>query len=894
MLAAFVSPQKLEIWLNKLLIFAHQHRATHPEAFFDLAEFLKVDPAVSEPARASLLPENTTRADPDPEVARIAEERRVAEEQAAAEAQAARIAEERRVAEEQAAAEAEAARIAEERRVAEEQAAAEADAARIAEERRVAEEQAAAVAQAARIAEERRVAEEQAAAEADAARIAEERRVAEEQAAAEVQAARIAEERRVAEEQAAAEAEAARIAEERRVAKEQAVAEADVARIAEERRVAEEQAAAEAEAARIAEERRVVEEKAAAEIDLTSSKSTPGKDKYWKDMTTQEQQACVQLGWTPESWDAADDSPMHRSWASLQAEGIEHWAIAMGWTDAMGVFWDRTEEGEWPSPDSETSEEEEAAQELEDTVGEAVLDEQAAAKVLRMNSVDFSESEAPGGARVEAGHPGPIFYDPQKVGEEFAYQTAETADALQELIGQGTVRPATQVYVSEWDSGQWFPLEEKWEELGVDLSPASAHAPLPAQESPIDAIPTPAASPPAIHQRSRPGPAAPAASGDAAARGVDDDDQPWSRAAGIMQDELHEAGEAEEAIVTATVAAAPSAREIAEEAAALTRDSGQHGDGTGITMAGIQHVLEHVLADRGCITAETTTSDLFKAHVLPVTMPIGWTKSWPQVTNAANSWYTHHYIEDATGQKRLKANGTDPDPPPGTYSLCAKLAATPATAHFIGRPTHFVSHAHTYKALEFIDALKNFVDTLEPGEAEQVFFWIDGFSIDEHQGFYGNKAEDNSEQWADVFKQAIQKMGNTVMVMSPWSDPVVLTRMWCLWEMYCTVATESTFHVCLGPAEQQELEAALLKDHTVVVEAFRKGDGIDVEKAEAGAEAVLRTRICRRCCHRVAEMPVVGCAAGSEEDRAMIHGAVRGSVGFDALNVLAKKQLREW
>jgi hypothetical protein len=138
--------------------------------------------------------------------------------------------------------------------------------------------------------------------------------------------------------------------------------------------LAEEQAAAEAQAARIAEERRVAEEQAAAETDLTSSKSTPGKDKYWKDMTTQEQQACSQLGWTPESWDAGDDSPMHRSWASLQAEGIEHWAIAMGWTDEMGEFWDRPEEGEWSGPDSETSEEEEAAHELEDTVGEAVLE----------------------------------------------------------------------------------------------------------------------------------------------------------------------------------------------------------------------------------------------------------------------------------------------------------------------------------------------------------------------------------------------------------------------------------------------------------------------------------------------------------------------------------------
>ena len=65
-------------------------------------------------------------------------------------------------------------------------------------------------------------------------------------------------------------------------------------------------------------------------------------------------------------------------------------------------------------------------------------------------------------------------------------------------------------------------------------------------------------------------------------------------------------------------------------------------------------------------------------------------------------------------------------------------------------------------------------------EVARTFFWVDGFSIDEHQGFYGAKGEDNSQQWANTFKEAVQKMGNTVMVLAPWDDPVVLTRMWCL------------------------------------------------------------------------------------------------------------------
>eukprot|EP01051_Picozoa_sp_SAG22_P016774 SAG22_NODE_2442_length_2566_cov_9.678962_2_plen_310_part_00 len=130
------------------------------------------------------------------------------------------------------------------------------------------------------------------------------------------------------------------------------------------------------------------------------------------------------------------------------------------------------------------------------------------------------------------------------------------------------------------------------------------------------------------------------------------------------------------------------------EAARLTRAAGQHGKGTGTTFAGIVHVvaaLRAVCPEAFDPQRRLTTSDFIKAHIQPVTLPPGWVVE-PEVTNAANSWYTHHYFDTATMTKRIKPGGK-PDPPPGTYSLCAKLAADPATAHFIGTPTHFLSHA---------------------------------------------------------------------------------------------------------------------------------------------------------------------------------------------------------
>ena len=59
-------------------------------------------------------------------------------------------------------------------------------------------------------------------------------------------------------------------------------------------------------------------------------------------------------------------------------------------------------------------------------------------------------------------------------------------------------------------------------------------------------------------------------------------------------------------------------------------------------------------------------------------------------------------------------------------------------------------------------AVKNFEST--PPDAAALY-WIDGFSIDEHQGFYGDKGEDNSEQGRTFGGSA--ETGNTVTVLAP-------------------------------------------------------------------------------------------------------------------------------
>ena len=81
--------------------------------------------------------------------------------------------------------------------------------------------------------------------------------------------------------------------------------------------------------------------------------------------------------------------------------------------------------------------------------------------------------------------------------------------------------------------------------------------------------------------------------------------------------------------------------------------------------------------------------------------------------------------------------------------------------------------------------------------------------------------------------------------------------------MFCTVDTESTFHVSLSPAQEQALEAALVEDSGALLDAFAS---IDVRTAKA-----------------------------SPDDTAMIMGAIEQMPGGAAgLNKLAMGRMRQW
>jgi len=125
-------------------------------------------------------------------------------------------------------------------------------------------------------------------------------------------------------------------------------------------------------------------------------------------------------------------------------------------------------------------------------------------------------------------------------------------------------------------------------------------------------------------------------------------------------------------------------------------------------------------------------------------------------------------------------------------SLCAQMKHYSGDAR-VQRATWFVSHAWRYKFLDLVAAMEAFFASI----GGVVVIWLDLFSTSQHSTF-----SKPPEWWQQTFVSAIGEMAQMVMVMTPWDNPVSLTRAWCLVELYACRSSGSRFDVAPPPSER--------------------------------------------------------------------------------------------
>ncbi|OQR84428.1 hypothetical protein ACHHYP_13383 [Achlya hypogyna] len=160
-------------------------------------------------------------------------------------------------------------------------------------------------------------------------------------------------------------------------------------------------------------------------------------------------------------------------------------------------------------------------------------------------------------------------------------------------------------------------------------------------------------------------------------------------------------------------------------------------------------------------------------------------------------------------------------------SLVEHLLADSATADFIAPATWYVSHAWSYVFLETVESLEAFVAQQKLPADTAV--WFCAFNNNQH--FTSVRP---FSFWASTFKNELAIIGNVVMIMHPWADPVVLHRSWCVFEVYVAICVHARFEVAMAPTQRDLFYSELDPDESAFLAVVK---GIKSETSEASVVA---------------------------------------------------------
>eukprot|EP00301_Raphidiophrys_heterophryoidea_P004266 c11864_g1_i1.p1 GENE.c11864_g1_i1~~c11864_g1_i1.p1 ORF type:complete len:353 (-),score=113.52 c11864_g1_i1:895-1893(-) len=180
----------------------------------------------------------------------------------------------------------------------------------------------------------------------------------------------------------------------------------------------------------------------------------------------------------------------------------------------------------------------------------------------------------------------------------------------------------------------------------------------------------------------------------------------------------------------------------------------------------------------------------------------------------------------------------------------------------VGTSTVFVSHVWRYSFATVVQMLEEHCASRQ-GEEAKLYFWFDIVVVNQHVSVMAARTV---EWWSSTFKQSIEDIGNTLVLLTSFDEPVYVTRGWCLWELYCSVLAGNhkvRLDIQLPSAQRAAFVQKLTHDFSSIMKSLCS---VDVSQAKTF----------------------------KEEEQKMILEAVRSSIGFDGMNGVVMKRLREW
>ena len=222
----------------------------------------------------------------------------------------------------------------------------------------------------------------------------------------------------------------------------------------------------------------------------------------------------------------------------------------------------------------------------------------------------------------------------------------------------------------------------------------------------------------------------------------------------------------------------------------------------------------------------------------------------------------------------LKTHHKDASNPHPTLGICYD--------EVVGdQATIFVSFTYNTDFFLLVKTIEAFVE--DNPEHASAYFWFDMLVNNQWAAL-----EHDFEWWSSTFKEAIGKIGHTILVCTPWSDPEPLKRAWCLWEIYCTVNSGGNFDVAIGANSVNMFVQAIITDAGISMGGGGCGASI------GGAPVVNKPRPLQDMLLILQHIDVEKSECYLAQDKANIFNAIREGVGFVQMNRIIIDKMRQW
>ena len=139
----------------------------------------------------------------------------------------------------------------------------------------------------------------------------------------------------------------------------------------------------------------------------------------------------------------------------------------------------------------------------------------------------------------------------------------------------------------------------------------------------------------------------------------------------------------------------------------------------------------------------------------------------------------------------------------------------------VGKANVFISFAYSSDFMELVNSIECYMERNPHKHIASTFFWFDLFVNDQWTAL-----TKSFEWWANTFRIAVEEIGETLLILTPWYDPDMLKRAWCLFEISCSKLVTIAL-------SRKQLEAFKVNYNENCLFLLSKLGNIDLQKATA-------------------------------------------------------------